>query len=328
VLRTLLRGKNHKLHISISDFFMKFLESGGENKFYQFGQKCLPRKLVVDGIIQDPEELGFMLGAWADEYKLAGSKVSFCLPDQQAVIRKVAVPQEIPLEEVNGYLYRQLGQTIHLPFEDPAIESVPVGENIENRSVLLFASRESILENYIKVFKEAKLKPMWADLGNLSLYRLYYNLDLSRRNERLLMLDIQYTTVQITIFENHAPVYTRNLVISEEFDSEVTRSRSGRENLIVTEASSYWDYQFSNISKEVERILNFYKFTLSTGKEEINKILIAGDNPYLSEHGEKLREQSELECVILDAPLFRTTNNRSIPMSYSVPLGLSLKQVL
>lgn len=57
----------------------------------------------------------------------------FLVPDSRLVIRKVAIPKDIKDDEIKGYLYLEMGTSIHLPFEEPIFDVVLLEETEEKR---------------------------------------------------------------------------------------------------------------------------------------------------------------------------------------------------
>ncbi len=116
-----------------------------------------------------------------DEWKIRNRKVRFLIPESLVIIRKVMIPAEIKDDEINGYLYLELGTSIHLPFEEPVFDAVVLSEENDKKEILLFAAPEENVLEYSQLFSDVKLHPIQAEVSPLALYRLYEHLRSSAR---------------------------------------------------------------------------------------------------------------------------------------------------
>ena len=184
-------------------------------------------------------------------------------------------------DELTGFLYMQLGDTLHLPFENPVLESVPLEQNTEKqKEVLVIAANETTVEEYVQLFEEASFKPFLADLSMLSLYRTYYHLGLAHPDEHVLFIDCGLTTMVFSVFNQHKPVLVHHVPLSftvEQF--EVVRSRSGSEFYTWNDSQEMLTGYIRDAMMEIERFLTYYRFNLSQNKYSITKIFITGDHP-------------------------------------------------
>ncbi|RFU71576.1 hypothetical protein D0469_00235 [Peribacillus saganii] len=323
---SLVKTRHQRVHFSIKDRYIRFLATGKNRTFHFYGQKHLPHGVIVEGQIKDRESLQMILEEIIDHYKLKGSKITFCIPDAFVILRKVLVPLEITEAEIKGYLYMQLGDSIHLPFEDPVLEAVLLGRADEQNEVLLIASKESILRDFTEVFQEASLKPVVADLSILSLYRMYYHLNLADKNEHLLMVHIGLDSMAMSVFYEYKPVLVRHfqLPFSETY-YELAESRSGQQYYQWCGPEEEIMGQAQDMTTEIERFMSFYRFNLTRGKHQITKLFITGDHPCMAMLEENISNSFEIEVQSLLKPLFQTKKGINIPPVYADCIGLALK---
>jgi type IV pilus assembly protein PilM len=312
--------------MSIKDRSILFLEAGKKNTFYQYGQKCLPNGIINEGQIVDRETLILLLEEIVSDNKLKGKTISYCIPDSVVIVRKISIPEEILDDEITGYLYMQLGETIHLPFDDPILEAVPINNTQENREAILIASKESVLNEFTSVFKEVQLKPVVADLSLLSIYRTYFHADLANPEDHLLLVQIGLDYMLLSVFYQHKPVFVRHYPFDfSEEEVKVVKSRIGFEYYTWTGSKDSLLGKSRDITSEIERFLSYFRFNFSNEKEAITKIVVTGDHPCTSTFAHELSLAVEVEIQSLIDPLFQTKKGVNIPAIFTECIGLALK---
>ncbi|GAA2711300.1 hypothetical protein GCM10009865_35510 [Aeromicrobium ponti] len=325
-MRSLMRSSRHRVHFIINDHYIRFVESDKRHTFLSYRQKCLPAGVIEEGRIKDVEVFGMILDEIVEEGKLKGSKITMCIPDPFMIVRKVSVPLEITEDELKGYLYMQLGETIHLPFDDPIIEPVFLGGKGGLNEVLLIATKESVIRDYTEIFEACSLKPVVADLSILSLYRFYYHIGQANKKDHVLMVQLGMDTLQLSVFHDHYPSIVRHSKLSlTQEELELKRGRSGQEFYIWNVEQSRLDGQARDINTEIERFMNFYRFNLTKGSHQITKLILFGDHPYMDEYAGTISDSFELQVQTLIQPLFQIKKGINIPPVFNDCIGLALK---
>ncbi|WP_456278111.1 type IV pilus biogenesis protein PilM [Bacillus sp. AK128] len=320
---SLLPGGNKPVNLILKDHVIRFIElkSTSPVSVLKQGERFLPEGLIKEGRIIDQVTLLMILEECIQDWGLKKRKIRFVVPDSFVVIRKIEVPVDVMDEEIHGYLQFELGTSIHLPFENAIIDFEVIGVGTEKKTVLLFASPEDVILEYLSVFQELKLKPIAADISPLALYRLYVSMDQVEENERILLAQFDHKSVNFSILEDYKPIFMRHLVI--ENPSSLWRNEVGtftylgnQEELIL---------QFNDTYKEIERILSFYRFSLNQGKEQITKIVVTGDHPYLDKILSDLQERYEIPVISL--ALSNLSTEPKLSNGFQLPIGLALKEV-
>jgi len=172
------------------------------------------------------------------------------------------------------------------------------------------------------------LIPVAADLSSLALYRLYNHLTEKPDNENLLIIQFDLDHVNMSIFENAVPFFTRHQDIS--FDPnlwDTTVGRTGFQQLTYKGDMKELTVQLDEVTKEINMMIDFYQFSLNQGKNDLTKILLTGDHPFLGTIHEELQKQFDFPINILDSSHIATEKNRPLPSSHYLALGLALKEV-
>lgn len=290
-----------------------------------YGERFLPAGVVREGQIMDRETFTLILEECIDKWKINRHHVQYCVPDSFVLIRNVLVPADVVNDEIQGYLYMELGESFHLPFEDPIFDYKVIGQKDGQKEILLVASREKIVMELFEVFKELKLHPNVADISPLSYYRLLTELRMVNEEEHLLLVQYDVTSMNLTVFTEHRPSFSRHFIPS--IDQEKWK--------VVEEGNSaflQWDGEVGEIDEqaqslitEIERVMNFYRFSVMKGKGGITRMVLVGDHPELERIANTCKQS--LEITVDD--LFRKEQGSeidSVHYSYHDALGLLLKK--
>ncbi|MBU8879564.1 pilus assembly protein PilM [Bacillus sp. FJAT-29790] len=325
-------GKQRSVSIVIKDHVIRFAETKNlpEIQVQKWEERYLPAGVIKEGKILDHETLTTILDECVSSWKLKNRTVSFLVPDQYIVLRKLKVPADVKKDEIRGYLYMELGTSIHLPFEDPVFDFhlLPEGDGSQNE-ILLFAAPEDIVKDYTEILEQVKLKPIAADVSSLALYRLYHYLDLAKTNENLLLIQFDITTVNVSIFENHQPVFMRHLMmdIDPEKWEYSKQEKSVGKTLVYSGDRTEVLLSLKDIYGEIDKVLNFYRYSLNQGKQQITNIYLDGDHPWLADISVEMKERIEVPVFQLDNSRLHSTEETHNLSSFHLNIGLGLKEV-
>src|SRR5881392_2762970 len=116
--------RNRIVNLVINDHSIRFVELKQANPptAQRWSERLLPPGIINDGKIIDAESLANIVEECIDEWKIQRRSVRFIVPDSLVIIRKVSIPAEVQDDEIHGYLYLEMGSSIHLPFEDPVFD--------------------------------------------------------------------------------------------------------------------------------------------------------------------------------------------------------------
>ncbi len=317
------------INIFISDHVIRLLESKQSdlNSIGRSKEKYLPYGLIEEGKIQDQEQYKQLLLECVKEWQIKGENVQFLVPDPVIVVRKIEIPDNILESEIQGYLYLELGSTIHLPFDNPIFNYEVLGVQEGKKEILLFAAPEPVVQEYAKVFEDVGLKPIVADISPLALYRLYYKLSASDTDEAVLSIQFNLQTVTASIFKKHKLIFVRQLKMNISIDQwSMVQNEQGQQALSWKEEEQYLHFEIQEMLEEVERIINFYQYSLNKDSEEgIPKILLTGDHPYLEEIKMNLEKTVEDTVHTLHHHSILQEDKQVLDGSYYVLAGLALK---
>ncbi|WP_077214134.1 type IV pilus biogenesis protein PilM [Bacillus dakarensis] len=173
-------------------------------------------------------------------------QVHLAIPTQSILIRKITSLPDIAEPELAKLLQFQVGESIHLPFENPIYDFVKIGsigpktldpkigleeeeelslddlakgieENIEGpkSEVLLFATSQSLSKDLMDVCTDAALKPLTAEIRALALQRLLSYVHPHWLKETDMIIDVSEDSVDIHIFKDGIVVFSRMMSINQ-----------------------------------------------------------------------------------------------------------------
>ncbi|MFJ7828985.1 type IV pilus biogenesis protein PilM [Peribacillus sp. NPDC097197] len=324
-------GKNRIVNLIFKDYVIRYVELKQVDPpiVHAYGERYLPPGIIKEGRILDYETLQMIVEQCVEEWGLLKRQVRFLVPDPFVVIRKMMIPEEIKEDEIEGFLYLELGTSIHLPFEDPIFDTVSLQDNSEGKEILLFAASEELVSQYSDLLESTKLEPLAADIASLAIYRLW---DVSRdldSSEQLMLLELDVVSVTATIFVEDKPVFMRHILLPDEVSEwEVNHSSSsGVETLVYQGDRASYFQTIEDTYVEIDRLLTFYKYNLNSGRDSVSTILVTGDHPYLEEICEKLSDHLDLPITILNESMEMVMNDALLLRRYHSAVGLAIKGV-
>jgi type IV pilus assembly protein PilM len=325
-----LFSSNRVVNLVISDQAIRYVEVKQNDPLIplKWKERILPTGIIKDGKIFDHNSLSIILDECVSEWKLKKHKVRFIVPDTFVNIRKVSIPADVRDDEITGYLYLELGSTIHLPFDEPVFDYYILGQDVEKKELLIFASQEENVSEYANLLSSAGLWPIAADISPLSLYRLYYYLDSPSENEHLLMVQFDISGTNICIFEDQVPFFMHHVGI--DYDSslwETSTKRSGQFEMTFKGDITQMNLQLEDIYKEINRLMDFYRYSVHQGKKEVNKIVVTGDHPLLINIVKEMESRYDVTLKLLPELPGALGKGSLLPRSFYLALGLALKEV-
>ena len=326
----LLTVGNRPIDIIINDHSIRYVEMkpGNPPLPLRWGERYLPPGVVKEGKIVDPDTLSVILDECINIWKIRRRKVRFLAPDPYVTIRKVTIPTDVLDDEIISFLYLEMGTSIHLPFEDPIIDYLALPEQEDKKEILLFAANRQYIMQFSDLFTSLKLKPEAADLSSLAIYRLYDLVRQRKVDEKILFLQFDLDLIVMSIFENEIPFFMRHLYLPyNEQDWNIHIGRSGFQKLDFIGDRAEIQNHFDEVFKEVNKLIEFYQFSLHQGKQEISKIVLVGDHPLLDEIMNKLHDRFEIGLEILEVNKLEIERSKPLPRSHYLAFGLALKEV-
>ncbi|WPZ17557.1 pilus assembly protein PilM [Geobacillus subterraneus] len=301
----LWRRKAKQANIVMKDHVIRWVEAkpGHPPEAKRWGERELPPGVIRDGKIVDGETLAIILDECVDEWKLSGRRVRFVVPDPFVMIRSVPLPPHLPDDDIRGYLFMELGESIPLPFADPVFDYAVAERTEEALNVLLFAAPEEAVAEYAALLEDVDLRPVAADVSPLCAYRPFYAAGQAAADDHILLVQLDESAVNLSVFHRHLPLFMRHLPLEAP----------GERTMPIVDP-------FAEVYKEIERMMSFYSFSLRQGKQQITRLFLTGDHPQLADAFAALTERLDVSPERLSRPL------APLPDRYHLTWGLTLKE--
>ena len=256
-------------NLVFTDQAIRFIElgNGAKREIVKMAERHIGLGKIKNGKIIDSQSLSLILEECVEEWGIKKRPVRIIIPDLHIVVRQIEVPIDVREDELKGYLFLEFGSSIHLPFEEPVFDCVPLGEDGHKQKVLLIAAPEEVVMDYTNLIEKVKLQPIAADIGPLSLYRLCHFSGLANKEDHLMILNIDESLLTISIFHDDILIFMRPVSLEAELEIAVIDPLTGLEN-------SDDFYQLEDAFHEIEKVMNFYTYTLNQGNAEVNRILL------------------------------------------------------
>lgn len=318
--------------LQILDTQIRLVQIEQAGHFVQIVQQhsvALQAGCVKNGKIQNEEALIETLGDAVRKLGLGKAKVNLTVPTSNVILRKASFPS-LKDKELRNLIDVELHGSNQLPFKNPVFDFVRLGRSeteaaatatadgkgaktAEQEEVLIFATPLETVESYVDVVQEAGLEPISIDLVPLALYRLLV------RNTRLTndvlppsfgILRMEADHADFSIYENGIPVFFRSMPVNASY--------------MLDSASDPAEAYGRNLGIELGRVLNYYKYSVSTGQQDVQALYLTGEGEWLTKMDAHLQGafQGKMSLLPLGAVLQSQDNRHH---AYAVPLGLAMK---
>jgi type IV pilus assembly protein PilM len=327
---SLFSNNKRVINLIITDHSIRFLELKNNNllNVHRWGEHLLPDGIIREGKILDRVTLSLILEECLGNWKIQKRLVKFLIPDPLVIIRKIKIPKDIKEDEIKGYLYLELGTSIHLPFEEPVFDTYILSRDFDSTEILLFAAPEQQVMEYASLLSELRLKPISAEISPLAIYRLYHHLDMAKTDESLMVVQFDIDRVNISMFENQAPIFMHYLPL--EFNTvtwDIKRTDDDKHILKFIGDSEELANIFEEYFKEISKLMDFYRYSIHQGSKSISKILLNGDHPLIDIINSELETRFDIPIQMITSRELDTEKTGKIPMAHYLALGLALKEV-
>ncbi|OLO40530.1 hypothetical protein BTR23_05940 [Alkalihalophilus pseudofirmus] len=203
----------------------------------------LTDSIVVAGKVQEKGLLATSLRSYLQQNKNVSKHAHLAIPTQHSLIRKINSLPDVGEPELAKLLHFQIGESIHLPFEEPLYDFVKIGsilpetkqetsndsgeedeftlekltKSVEKElqgprsEILFFATSRQLSEGLLEVCEDAGYKPLTAELRALALQRLLMYTHPNWLKGTEMILDVSNDSVDIHIFKEELIVFSRTM---------------------------------------------------------------------------------------------------------------------
>jgi type IV pilus assembly protein PilM len=195
--------------------------------------------------------------------------------------------------------------------------------------VMLTAASKELLQQYIGIFKEMDLKLASIEIKSFSLNRLQQRCLQLPAEDLILLADVNGTNCDLTIVRKGVIQITRNVSVSLLEQPMQQIDTLDRMFADFTSQKGNYEGSFNELAGELERLINFYRYTLNNREAEFRHLIVTGDIPMLDEFMQYLNGRLNMNVSQLDWNGLRisVSMNEWNLSNYAVPLGLCLRGI-
>ncbi len=325
-----------KMGISIEDEGIRYIEASKNKdgvRVHRAGMIPLDKGLIEGGKILNQEAVELQLALANKEHRIGGRKVSLAVPSSFVVIRKLQIPP-LPDREVRGLIEVELESSIHLPFSRPYFDYHKLGtvetdpEEGPQDHYLVIAAPGDLIDQYVSLLKQIDLHTVAVDIEPLALYRVLA-VGGTSLPQNFMLVQMGLHSINVGIFQQDIPEFMRNIPLDLGNYAAASDEKSlSTASLyrVLRERNAFVSFS-DDLSRELERVINFYQFSLKNDGTRIETVYFTGDLPQMEEMLHVLRErlpQFHIHLLPLEH-ISRDPASQWELQAYTVALGLSLR---
>lgn len=280
---------------------------------------------IIEGdSIRDEMALFDEFKGLVDTWGIKRHDVRFFVQDSSVMMKTFEHPSDVVGNKLKAYVEMELGQTIHLPFTNPLIDVYDAKAN--DGEATLFAAPSDEVNKIAGLLDDVTLTPTVADVRSLSTIRFLEKIDLFTHQKSYLITDWSITGLSISIYTPGKLEFLRYQSIETSIKSWESRVVDEHE-VSFTYDGQIEEYRMLLIDQiaEIDRILNFYRFSLYKGEKAVDEIIILGDSPEMDYIVNEMRSNYETPIQFIDDPKVQSVyphfKAKHIPL-----IGLVLKE--
>ncbi|WP_134700015.1 type IV pilus biogenesis protein PilM [Ammoniphilus sp. YIM 78166] len=325
----LWKRTEYMVGVEVKDSVIKFVEMAKSAKEITLSSYCMeniPEGLISVGKIQRQQDFSDFLFEIKNKAGIQGKNIQLSISSHHILLRPIRIPN-LPNKELAKAVSLEIENSIQLPFEEYVFDFGVITEQ-DKRSeakeldLMLVIAPKSYIYPYADAFKKAGFYPESVDLASFAVHRVI------QREESLgdtyMLVNIGEKSTEVSIFHQKVPrlVRTFNLDLGSYIN-----------NLPVFSDNHSAVHSFArDMGNELERVMNFYLYTLNNREQILAELVLVGDTKDLGEISEYLSSRLGVRSWVAGIgriPFAQELNEKSlreIEASLVVPLGMALKE--
>lgn len=323
----LKRKKRSHLSIELNDYVLRamLVKSPEDIQDVEVFEVPLERGIIEIEVIANEmalfELLKEHLVAWGGKHQ----NIRFCVPSSSVLMKNIDHPIDVKPENLKGYVEMELGRSIHLPFSEPLID-VYDREPGDGKAVLYAVPADEIV-GFSNMLMDLQLQPEAADIRSLCNVRLLEHLEVLDFEKTYLISDWSIHELSVCIISKGEIEFLRYQGIETDLDKwNASVDITGSLNFEYSGSLDEYRGTVMNQVLEIDRMMNFFKFSLHKGEQEVDEIVVMGDNPLLSQIAGLIQDNLTTPLKVID-DVFIHERYPKLSAKHMNLLGLALKEV-
>lgn len=320
-----IKKKSH-VSITLNDYVLHALISKGQGIVQPVIYEIpLSENILKEGTILDEMALFKIIKNNVTNWGGKKQNVRFVVPDTSVLLKTFEHPTDVTGKKLKEFVQMELGNSIHLPFQEPLIDVYDAVEG--DGKAVLFAVPPDEVGKIIGLLLDNHLNPQVADIRALCNLRLLEQIEFIDTNRTYLVTDWSINELSICIYSNGEVEFVRFQTIDTDGD------KWQHEVLETGEVEFHYtadleDFRGATTDQvlEIDRMMNFFKFSLHKGEKVVDEIIVMGDHPLLQTIEVLLRENLVTAIRIVDDTVIGA-HFPECKAKHATLLGLALKEV-
>lgn len=318
--------KNSQICIELNDYVLRALVmKGSDFSQAKVFEVELPRGIVEESVVLDEMGLFEILKNNIPRWASRKMPVRFFVPDPAILLKSFDHPSDLKSNELKEYVQMELGHSIHLPFDEPLVDVFDPVE--DDGQAMLFAASPEEVNKLVNLFVDIKLSPQVADIRALCNLRLLQHMNQLDENKTYLLANWCINEMFICIYSGGGVDFIRYQPITTDLPS--WKGEEIVENEVAFTYEGDMDEYQVNISEQVlelDRIMNFFRYSLHKGEKSVDEIIVMGDNPMLGQIKDFLETNLTIPVKLITDDLINL-HFPGFKVKHASLLGLALKEV-
>ena len=320
------RKKKTHVSIELKDYVLRaIVAKGPEPSQWQGYELPLEPGIIENTTIADEVALFEVIKNQVVKWTGKKQPVRIFVPDTSVLLKSFEHTDDIAPNELRGYAEMELGRSIHLPFQEPLIDVYDPEPG--DGKAMLFAAPSEEVNKMVGILLDVSLEPEAADIRALCNIRLLEHLELLTVEKTYLIADWSINELSISIFSQGQIEFLRY----QSIETDLTQWEGKKEDDFSYQfvySGDAEDYQMVVMDQalEIDRIMNFFKFSLHKGEKAVDEIIVLGDNSRLQNIGKLLASNLDTPLTIIDNQMVQE-HFPQFKEEFATLLGLALKEV-
>jgi type IV pilus assembly protein PilM len=349
------------LGLEITDSHIKICEieskRNKEPQILNYATGVLQDGIVRDGKILNMEQLLTAIKHLINQHKFSTKNVHFAIPSQMVMVRNLKLP-DLSQHELKKLVQFEIKNNLAVAFEQPHYDFIKLPKKVANEAkkqpsalkkminkkaavsaeeseepsddhlcdVLVVAAPLDMLREYSEMFASLKLVPRSYEIKPFSILRLLDKSPIESTGLTIL-LDVNESNSELTIVEDGVFKITRNVEISFKTLQPNTNDDNIQWMSEFTSPEHTFTSAAEDLISEIERLMNFYYYTLNKGNVQFDSILVSGSITDMESLIKALEQRMAQRIIAIDWKSLHVANDPAhwSVSSYAVPLGLALR---
>ncbi len=319
---------------------------GREYKVLAIGSTSIPSGALEDGVLQEPEVVAKAIASLLKNLKIKDKKIGISISGYSVIVKKINL-EAMDDNALAEYIKAEAEQ--YIPFDINEVyldfQKLPTKkEGAERMSVMLVAAKKEVVNDYLEMLEQLKLKTVLVDVDGFALENIWETTNELAQNVAL--IDIGASKMNINIISDGVSVLARDVVVGSgqlteqlanalDVDYETAEKiklglipvdDNGRQKIenIFNKTCTQWVleikkaidlYQANNPDKNITSLV------LSGGGSKVNGLL-----EYLSrETGLQVTQFNPFSQMIIDDKVFDEQYINSIAPEMAIAVGLAIR---